>query len=75
MKAMMMVLVLAVFTAGCTVTYTHATKRQIDFDRDKANCKKVAAGEAARNSTRVCDEIDRCLVNTKGWQRAGTRLF
>lgn len=75
MKAIMMVFILAVFAAGCTMTYTHVTKRQADFDRDKADCQKVAATEAARNSTRTCDEIDRCLVNTKGWQRAGTKVF
>ncbi len=70
-----MVLMLAMFTAGCTMTYTHVMKGQADFDRDKRDCQKVAAREAARNSTRICDEIDRCLVNTKGWQRSGTRLF
>ncbi len=75
MKVVMVVLVLVAFAAGCTMTYTHLTKGQADFDRDKADCQKVAAREAARKGTRTCDETDRCLVNTKGWQRAGSRVF
>jgi uncharacterized protein YceK len=75
MRAIMVALMLVALTAGCTMTYTHTRKGQADFDRDKADCQKVAAREAARNGTRTCDEVDRCLVTTKGWQRSGTRLF
>ncbi len=54
---------------GCTAYYTQKGKGTADFERDKKYCEKVAQQEAARKGTRVCDEVDRCLINTKGWKR------
>ena len=59
---------MAVLT-GCTVYYKQPGKTIADFNHDKQYCEKIAEQEMALNKTRLCDEIDRCLVNTKGWQR------
>ena len=56
-------------TGGCTVYYTQPGKTTADFDRDKRYCEQVAKGKYKGNETRICEEIDRCLVNTKGWKR------
>ncbi len=54
---------------GCTTYYTQKGKSTADFERDKKYCEKIAQQEAARKGTRVCDEVDHCLVNTKGWKK------
>ncbi len=60
---------LTFFMAGCTVYYYQPGKTNADFERDKRYCEKIAEARYHDNYTRMCDEIDRCLVNTKGWKR------
>jgi hypothetical protein len=53
---------------GCVVT----TKNPDDpggVARDKAYCEQVAEKEYVRKGTRVCDEVDACLIS-KGWKRS-----
>lgn len=69
MKHKLLIILLIFVTVGCTAYYTKPGKSNADFNRDKQYCEGIAKREAARNGTRVCDEIDRCLVNTKGWKR------
>jgi hypothetical protein len=57
------------FLVGCTAYYTKPGKNNADFNRDKQYREGIAKREAASNSTRVCDEVDRCFVNTKGWKK------
>jgi hypothetical protein len=54
---------------GCAVHYAQPGKSAADFNKDKKYCERIAEREYVRNGARVCDEIDRCLVNTKGWKR------
>lgn len=64
-------LVLAFAVSGCMTYYEHPTKKSTAaFERDKRDCERIAAPIAARKGTRPCDEIDRCLVNVKGWKRS-----
>lgn len=69
MKRIPLVIFLMAVLIGCTVYYTKPGKGAADFSKDKRYCEGIAEKEAARNGTRICDEIDRCLVNTKGWKR------
>jgi len=64
----LMIFLVAVMT-GCTVYYTQPGKTTADFNRDKKYCEAIAERQYHGNQTRICDEIDRCLVNTKGWKR------
>ena len=68
-KQILLIIFTIAFIAGCTVYYTKPGKTNADFNRDKQYCEGIAKHEAARKGTRVCDETDRCLVNTKGWKR------
>jgi hypothetical protein len=75
--AVLIMLVLTGLT-GCTAYYTQPGKDTAHFKKDKRYCDGVAERRAARNGTRVCDEIDRCLTNQKGWRRdlwSGSTLF
>lgn len=58
-----------ILLAACTVYYTQPGKTTADFDRDKRYCEKIAQARYHDDYARMCDEIDRCLVNTKGWKR------
>ncbi|MDO9579794.1 MAG: hypothetical protein Q7J06_04405 [Bacteroidales bacterium] len=69
MKHTLLIILLMFVMAGCAAYYTKTGKSNADFNRDKQYCEGIAKREAARNSTRVCDEVDRCLVNTKGWKK------
>jgi hypothetical protein len=68
-KLILPIISLIAVMTGCTVYYTQPGKSTADFNRDKKYCEGVAEREYIRNSTRLCDEVDRCLVNTKGWKR------
>ncbi len=52
---------------GCIVSYEQPGKTAADFARDKKYCESVAEKEYARKGTRVCDEVDACLI-AKGWK-------
>ena len=67
-KLTLIVMVLTTLITGCAY-YTQKGKTTADFDRDKKYCEEVAKRGAAQKGTRVCDEIDNCLVDTKGWKR------
>jgi len=69
MRLAFIIIFITILITGCTVYYTQKGKNTADFNRDKKYCEGVAEKEAARKGTRVCDEVDRCLVNTKGWKR------
>jgi hypothetical protein len=69
MKNVLLIIFLMYILTGCAVYYTKPGKSPADFNQDKQYCEGVAKQEAARKGTRLCDEIDRCLVNTKGWSR------
>jgi hypothetical protein len=68
-KRILLIVFIMAFMAGCTAYYTKPGKTNADFNRDKQYCEEIAKKEAARKGTRVCDETDHCLVNTKGWKR------
>jgi hypothetical protein len=68
-KLILLIIFLTAFITGCTAYYTKPGKTIADFNRDKQYCEGIAKQEAARKGTRVCDETDHCLVNTKGWER------
>jgi hypothetical protein len=69
MKRLMLVVPLILAFSGCAHYYVHPTKKTAEFNRDKRDCEKIAEREAARNRTRPCDEVERCLITTKGWKR------
>jgi len=69
MKRILLIMLLIVVLTGCTTYYSKPGKSSTDFDRDKQYCQGIAEQEAARKGTRICDEIDLCLVNKKGWRR------
>lgn len=52
---------------GCIVSYEQPGKTAADFARDKKYCESVAEKEYVRKGTRVCDEVDACLIS-KGWK-------
>lgn len=60
---------------GCAPTvFTHPTKNNQDFERDKYDCEKVAEQSAANwgakgNPFIIADEIKRCLQLKHGWIR------
>lgn len=68
MRHMLVFALLAVFLGGCATYYNHPTKSTADFNRDKRACQRTAERTAERKGTRVCDEVDRCLLS-KGWRR------
>lgn len=68
MKRVLLLVPLMVLFTGCTHYYYKPGMTTTDFQRDKRNCERTAGQIAARNQTRVCDEIDRCLIS-KGWRR------
>jgi hypothetical protein len=69
MKWILLIALLLAGSTGCTAYYTKPGATTTDFNRDKAYCEKVAKQEAARKGTKPCDEVDRCLINMKGWRR------
>lgn len=65
------ILAAAVVISGCATYYEHPTKKSTAaFQTDKRECERIAQAAAARKGTRVCDEIDACLINRKGWKRS-----
>jgi len=54
---------------GCVVAYEKPGMTQAEWARDKAYCDQVAEKEYVRKGTRVCDEVDLCLI-AKGWKRS-----
>lgn len=62
-------MLLIVVLTGCTMYYSKLGMSTVDFDRDKQYCRGIAEQEVARRHTRICEEIDLCLVNKKGWRR------
>jgi hypothetical protein len=69
MKKILLIILLSVVLTGCTVYYSKPGMSTADFDRDKQHCREIAEQEVARKHTRICDEIDLCLVSKKGWKR------
>ncbi|HBE43886.1 MAG TPA: hypothetical protein DDW17_00150 [Deltaproteobacteria bacterium] len=69
MKRILLMMLLIIVIAGCTRYYSQPGKSTADFNRDKQYCQAIAEKEAARKGTRVCDELDLCLVKLKGWTR------
>ena len=66
------VMVLSMVTA-CGTKYTHSTKPSSQFAKDERDCEAWAQKEATRKakagqSCVVCEEVDRCLVQQKGWK-------
>ncbi len=66
----------AVFISGCT-TFSHPTKTQDDFNRDRKECEQYAAANPGDNATcaretvtcATCEDVKRCLQEKKGWTR------
>lgn len=54
---------------GCVVAYEKPGMSQAEWARDKAYCDQVAEKEYLRKGTRVCDEVDACLI-ARGWKRS-----
>ena len=69
MKRILLITLLSVVLTGCVAYYSKPGMSTADFDRDKQYCRGIAEQEAIRKHTRICDEIDLCLVNKKGWKR------
>lgn len=63
-----MILLIATM-AGCIVYYEQPGRTTADFARDKGNCEAVAEKEYVRKGTKVCEEVDLCLLS-KGWKRS-----
>lgn len=63
------IILLIASLGGCVVHYEKPGQTQAEFDRDKRYCEGVAEQEYVRRGTRVCDEVDRCLIS-KGWKRS-----
>ena len=69
MKRVLLIMLFIFALCGCVVHYDHPTKKSAaEFKRDKADCERIAEQEYSRKGTRVCDEVDQCLV-AKGWRR------
>jgi uncharacterized protein YceK len=69
MNRFVLVSCVVLLLAGCATYYSHPTKKSpAEFERDKRSCQRTAEQAAATRRTRVCDEIDRCLLS-KGWSR------
>jgi hypothetical protein len=70
MMRLIVILPLVLALSGCTHYYVHPTKKTpAEFSRDKRECEAAADREAARNGTKPCDEVERCLIAKKGWRR------
>jgi len=67
-KWILMVIFLMAVLTGCIAFYDKPGKSNSDFERDKKYCEGVAEKVYVRNGTRVCDEVDRCLIS-KGWKK------
>jgi hypothetical protein len=62
---------LALVLSGCSHYYVHPEKKTTaEFNKDKRECEKIADREAARNGTKPCDEVEKCLITSKGWKRS-----
>lgn len=65
---------MVLFLFGCARTlYTHPTKNQQDFERDRYECRLVAEQSAANwgspgNVFMIVEETKRCLEYRYGWQ-------
>ncbi len=69
MKRVAAIMVFAAFLGGCATYYDHPTKKtSAEFNRDKRDCERIAEPAAQRKHTRVCDEVDACLLS-KGWRK------
>ncbi len=69
MIRVLVILLFIVALCGCVTYYDHPTKKSTaEWNKDKAECERIAEREYARKGTRVCDEVDQCLV-AKGWRR------
>lgn len=68
-KWILLLVFLAAVPAGCVVHYERPGQTQAQFDRDKKDCEAFAEQEYVRRGTRMCDEVDRCLIS-KGWKRS-----
>ena len=62
-------IVLMAALGGCVVAYEKPGMTAAEWARDKAYCDQVAEKEWTRKGTRVCDEVDACLI-AKGWKRS-----
>ncbi|MDD5008524.1 MAG: hypothetical protein PHU49_08170 [Syntrophorhabdaceae bacterium] len=69
MKRILLIMLLIVILTGCTMYYSKPGMSTADFDRDKQYCRGIAEQEVTRKHTRICDEIDLCLVRKKGWKK------
>jgi len=69
MKRILLAILLSVVLTGCAAYYSKPGMSTADFDRDKQYCRDIAEQEVTRKHTRICDEIDLCLVSKKGWKR------
>ncbi len=65
---MLLVVPLIALLTGCAHYYTKPGMTSGGFSRDKQDCERVAKQAAERNGTRVCDEVERCLM-AKGWKK------
>ncbi len=69
MKRALLILLFIAAPCGCIVHYDHPTKKSAaEWKADKAECERIAEREYARKGTRVCDEVDQCLL-ARGWRR------
>ncbi len=63
MKGAVLIIPFIFALCGCVVYYDHPTKKsEAMFNKVKGDCERIAKQEYSRKGTRVCDEIDRCLV-------------
>ena len=68
MGRLLLMIPLIVMLTGCAHYFSKPGMSTAQFKRDKRSCEKTAGQAATRNGTRVCDEIERCLI-AKGWTR------
>jgi hypothetical protein len=68
MKRLLMITPLIAVLAGCAHYYYKPGMTTAEFNRDKKACERTANQAAARNGTRPCDEVERCLI-AKGWRK------
>ncbi len=69
MKRVVFIVIFIFGLVGCVTYYEHPTKKSAaEFNRDKHECQRIAEQVYLKNHTRVCDEVDRCLL-ARGWRR------
>lgn len=73
-KVVFVMIFLFIATIGCARTlYTHPTKNQQDFERDRYKCRLIAEQSAANwgspgNVFMIVEETKRCLEFQYEWQ-------